>query len=387
MGSSSLKYQFFDMESEESLFKGHIDGINLDRCTIKYTMDGKTEQEERPVKTQKEAVKIALKSLLNFKIVESWKEIDAIGHRVVHGGDYFREAALVNNSCLSYIKIFSELAPLHNPHQLNAIVACKSYMPDMRQVAVFDTAFHQTMPEKAFMYALPLDYYKKYKIRKYGFHGTSHKYVSNVANELLKKKNSKIITCHLGNGSSITAVQNGESVETSMGFTPLDGIPMGTRSGSIDPSVPLYLMKKLKMSIDEIEDVLNKESGFLGLTQMVSDLRDVYGLSKKDNPKAKVTMDLFVHKITSCIGAYTAVMGGVDSIAFTGGIGENAEYIRSAVCESLTYLGVKIDERKNKSHSKEVSSPKSSVKIFIIPTNEELQIAKETKEKIEMFIK
>ncbi|MFW5852710.1 MAG: acetate/propionate family kinase, partial [Nanoarchaeota archaeon] len=288
MGSSSLKYQFFDMESEESLFKGHIDGINLDRCTIKYTMDGKTEQEERPVKTQKEAVKIALKSLLNFKIVESWKEIDAIGHRVVHGGDYFREAALVNNSCLSYIKIFSELAPLHNPHQLNAIVACKSYMPDMRQVAVFDTAFHQTMPEKAFMYALPLDYYKKYKIRKYGFHGTSHKYVSNVANELLKKKNSKIITCHLGNGSSITAVQNGESVETSMGFTPLDGIPMGTRSGSIDPSVPLYLMKKLKMSIDEIEDVLNKESGFLGLTQMVSDLRDVYGLSKKDNPKAKV---------------------------------------------------------------------------------------------------
>ena len=386
MGSSSLKFQLFDMTTEVSLFKGHIDGIGLDNCSVKYSNKEFQEKEERAIKTQKEAVKIALKSLLKYNIIESWKDIDAIGHRVVHGGDYFKEAALVNNSCLSYIKIFSELAPLHNPHQLNTIIACKSYIPDIRQVAVFDTAFHQTMPERAFMYALPLDYYKKHKIRKYGFHGTSHKYVSNEAISLLRKKNSKIITCHLGNGSSITAVNNGESIDTSMGFTPLDGIPMGTRSGTIDPSVPLYLMSKLNLKINEIEDILNKQSGFLGLTQMVSDLRDVYGLSQKDNPKAIVALDLFVHKIVSFIGSYYVALDGLDALVFTGGIGENADYIRYEVCNRLGALGVKIDKRKNKSASVDISSSASNVKIFVIPTDEEKQIAKEAFEKVKPFV-
>ena len=387
MGSSSLKYQLVDMETEKSLFKGHIDGIGLDRCIVKYNLEDTSEQEEKQIKTQKEAVKVALKSLLKFKVIESWKEIDAIGHRVVHGGDYFKEAALINNSALSYIKIFSDLAPLHNPNQLNAIVACKSYIPDIRQVAVFDTAFHQTMPEKAFMYALPLDYYKKHKIRKYGFHGTSHKYVSQEAINLLKKKNTRVITCHLGNGSSIAAVLNGESIDTSMGFTPLDGIPMGTRSGTIDPSVPLFLMKHLNLKITEIEDILNKESGFLGLTQMVSDLRDVYGLSQKKNAKAMVTIDMFIHKIVSYIGSYYVALGGLDALVFTGGIGENADYIRSEVCDRLDAIDVKIDKRKNKTTGIDVSSSGSNVKVFVIPTNEELQIARETYEKVRPFIK
>ncbi len=375
------------MEDESALFEGHIDGIGKETSMIKYSYGGKSELEEKQIKTQKEAVKNALKSLIKSKVIESWKEIDAIGHRVVHGSDYFKEAALVNNSCLSYIKIFSELAPLHNPDQLNCIIACKSYILEIRQVAVFDTAFHQTMPDKAFMYALPLDYYKKHKIRKYGFHGSSHKYVSKEAISFLKKKNTKIITCHLGNGSSITAVENGASVETSMGFTPLDGIPMGTRSGTIDPSVPLFLMKKFGMKIGEIEDVLNRESGFLGLTQMVSDLRDVYGLSQKNNPKAVIALDMFVHRIVSCIGSYHVILGGLDALVFTGGIGENADFIRSEVCERLGAIGVKLDKRKNKSGSTEIDSPNSDVKIFVIPTNEELQIARETYEKVKPFVK
>jgi acetate kinase len=375
------------MEEETVLIKGHVDGIGKDDCLVKMTRNGKTHEETKAVKTQKEAVKIALKSLLTNNIIESYKEIDAIGHRVVHGGDYYKEAALINNSCISYIKIFSELAPLHNPHQLAGIMACKSYIPDARQVAVFDTAFHQTIPDYAHMYALPLDYYKKFKIRKYGFHGTSHKYVSGEAMKLLKKKNTKIIVCHLGNGSSITAVKDGESVDTSMGFTPTEGLLMGTRVGHMDPSVPLFLVKEKKMKPQEVDDVLNKESGFLGLTQMVSDLRDVYGLAKKGNAKAVTAMNMFVHRIAKYIGAYTASMDGVDAIAFTGGIGENAYYIREAVSERLTFLGLKIDKRKNKSNALEVHASSSKVKLYVIPTNEELEIARETKEKIQPFVK
>ncbi|MFW6231219.1 MAG: acetate/propionate family kinase, partial [Nanoarchaeota archaeon] len=370
MGSSSLKYQFFD--DEVSLFKGHVDGIGLDRCAVKMTIDGETQEEQKAVKTQKEAVKTALKSLQQHGVIESYKDIDAVGHRVVHGGDYFKEAALINNSCISYIKIFSELAPLHNPNQLNGIMAVKSYMPDVKQVAVFDTAFHQTIPEKAHMYALPLDYYKKHKIRKYGFHGISHKYVSEETNKLLRKKHSSIIVCHLGNGSSITAVKDGESVETSMGFTPVDGLVMGTRTGEMDPLVPLFLQRKFKMTPDEIEHVMNHESGFKGLTQMVSDLRDVYGLAQKNNAKAVVAMDMFIHRIVSFIGAYAAVMNGLDAIAFTGGIGENAEYIRTSVCDNLSYLGVKIDKRRNKNPDGEISASSSDVKLYVIPTDEEL---------------
>ncbi len=387
LGSSSLKSELFDMPSEKSLFSAHIEGIGTDGSVQRYyAVDGE-EEETRQIKSLKEGIKNTLKALLRLKVIESWKEIDAIGHRLVHGGDYFKEAALVNNSTISYIKIFSDLAPLHNPNQLNGIVSCKSYIPNIRQVAVFDTAFHQTIPEKAHMYALPLDYYKKHKIRKYGFHGTSHKYVSSEAEKLLKKKNTKIVTCHLGSGSSITAVKNGESVDNSMGFTPLDGLPMGTRAGSVDPSVPLYMIKKLKMKPDQVEEVLNKQSGFLGLTQMVSDLRDVHGLSEKNNPKAVVALDMFVHKIVSYIGAYSAIMEGIDSIVFTGGIGENDVSIRSHVCEKLGYLGVKLDKRKNKSNEQQIQSSSSKVKLFVIPAHEELQIARETYGKVKPFIK
>lgn len=383
VGSSSLKYRFIDMEDNENcLIHGHVDGIGLDRCTTKIVAGDEVEEEERIIKTHKEAVKFALKSLLNKNIIKSYKDINAIGHRVVHGGDYFKDAAPINNSNLSYIKIFSEFAPLHNPPQVNAIVACKSYIPDVKQIAVFDTAFHQTMPPEAHMYALPLEFYKKHKLRKYGFHGTSHKYVSNEAASKLRKKHTKIVTCHLGNGSSICAVKDGESVDTSMGFTPNDGLIMGTRVGMMDPMVPLFIMKKLKLKPDEVDKILTHESGFLGTTQMVSDLRDVHGLAIKDNPKAVVAQNMLVHRIKHYIGAYSAIMGGIDAIVFTGGIGENAEYIRADVCADLAYLGVKLDSRKNKKGEVDISSEKSTVKVFVIPTNEELQIARETISKI-----
>ncbi|MFP4189524.1 MAG: acetate/propionate family kinase [Candidatus Woesearchaeota archaeon] len=387
LGSSSLKCQLFEAEEEKSLFTAHIEGIGSERSAQHYYFEEGEDNDEKQIRTHKEGIKICLKTLISKGIIETWKDIDAIGHRIVHGGDYFKEAALINTSTISYIKIFSDLAPLHNPIQLNGINACKSYMPDIRQVAVFDTAFHNTMPEKAHMYALPLDLYKKHKLRKYGFHGSSHKYVAGEAMKHIRKKSPKIITCHLGNGSSITAIDNGESVDTSMGFTPLDGLPMGTRAGSIDPSVPLYMIKKLKMSPDEVEEILNKKSGFLGLTQMVSDLRDVYGLSEKNNPKAVVALDMFVHKIISFIGSYSVGMGGVDAIVFTGGIGENADYIRSRVCDRLGLLGVKIDKKKNRSNAYEIQSSSSKVRVMIIPTDEELQIARETYEKVKTFIK
>ncbi len=387
LGSSSLKCQLFESEDEKSLFTAHIEEIGSGDSVQHYIISGEEKKEDKQIKTHKEGIKACLKTLIGSGIIESWKDIDAIGHRVVHGGDYFKEAALINTSTISYIKIFSDLAPLHNPIQLNGITACKSYMPDVRQVAVFDTAFHQTIPEKAHMYALPLELYKKHKLRKYGFHGSSHKYVASEATKHIKKKNPKIVTCHLGNGSSITAIDSGVSVDTSMGFTPLDGLPMGTRAGSIDPSVPLFMIKKLKMKPDQVEDMLNKESGFLGLTQMVSDLRDVHGLSEKKNPKAMVALDMFIHKIVSFIGAYSVSMSGIDAIVFTGGIGENADFIREGVCEKLSMLGVKIDKRKNKSNALEIQASSSKVRVMIIPTDEELQIARETHDKVKPFVK
>ena len=387
LGSSSLKCKLFETDTETSLFTGILEGIGLERSKQTYKHNNEELIEDKQIKTHKEGIKVCLKTLMSLNIIESWKDIDAIGHRIVHGGDYFKESALINTSTISYIKIFSDLAPLHNPIQLNGINACKSYMPDVRQVAVFDTAFHQTIPEKSHMYALPLDLYKKHKIRKYGFHGTSHKYVSQEAIKILKKKNSKIITCHLGNGSSIAAIKDGLSIDTSMGFTPLDGLPMGTRAGSIDPSVPLFMVTKLKMSPNEVEETLNKKSGFLGLTQMVSDLRDVYGLSQKKNPKAVIALDMFIHHIVSYIGSYAVGLEGVDAIVFTGGIGENAEFVREKVCNHLGLLDVKIDKRENKPGNIEIHSDSSKVKLLVIPTDEELQIARETYEKVKNFVK
>lgn len=384
-GSSSLKYQLFDIEDDKHkvLIKGHVDGIGLSRCFFKYSYEGKEYKEDIKVANHNEAVKLALKSLKKHDVCDPLKDIAVVGHRVVHGGDYYKAPALVDNSAISYLKIFCELAPLHNPANINGILACKKYLPDTKQVAVFDTAFHQTIPAKAFMYGIPLKFYEKDKIRKYGFHGTSHKYlVGKVAKLLRNRRNLKIITCHLGNGSSVAASLDGECQDTTMGFTPLDGLIMGTRCGQIDPGAVLHLMRKHKINVKEMDKILNKQSGFLGLTGMTSDVRDVFNLSKKKNKKAILALEMMEYRLTKIIGSYAAVLNGVDAIVFSAGIGQSAWYIRKAVCEGLSYLGVKLDGKKNLANKEIISSSRSKVKVFVIPTNEELEIAKQTVEKI-----
>ncbi|MFP4112085.1 MAG: acetate/propionate family kinase [Candidatus Woesearchaeota archaeon] len=391
-GSSSLKYQLFDMEDDLSshkvMIKGLIDCIGMDRCEYHYEYNKNKVKDAAEISTHNEAVKTALKSLKKNNICEPLKDIDVIGHRVVHGGDYYKSPALIDGSAISYLKIFSELAPLHNPANLQGIMACKKYLPDTKQVAVFDTSFHQTMPEKAFTYAIPESYTQKDKVRKYGFHGTSHKYLVSEATKLMNnKKNLKIITCHLGNGSSVAASLNGECQDTSMGFTPLDGLPMGTRSGSIDPGALLFLMKKYKISSQEMDKILNKQSGFLGITGMTSDMRDIYNLSRKKNKKAILALEMVEYSLVKIISSYIGILNGVDAIVFSGGMGEKAHYIRKSVCDNLSYAGVKIDGRKNTSSSTVISSPSSKAKVFVIPTNEELQIAREVVEKIKPMIR
>ncbi|MFP4401169.1 MAG: acetate/propionate family kinase, partial [Candidatus Woesearchaeota archaeon] len=314
-GSSSLKYQLFDMEDDLSshkvMIKGLIDCIGMDRCEYHYEYNKNKVKDAAEISTHNEAVKTALKSLKKNNICEPLKDIDVIGHRVVHGGDYYKSPALIDGSAISYLKIFSELAPLHNPANLQGIMACKKYLPDTKQVAVFDTSFHQTMPEKAFTYAIPESYTQKDKVRKYGFHGTSHKYLVSEATKLMNnKKNLKIITCHLGNGSSVAASLNGECQDTSMGFTPLDGLPMGTRSGSIDPGALLFLMKKYKISSQEMDKILNKQSGFLGITGMTSDMRDIYNLSRKKNKKAILALEMVEYSLVKIISSYIGILNG-----------------------------------------------------------------------------
>lgn len=385
-GSSSLKYQLFDIENVESpevLIKGHVDGIGLDRCIFKYSLEGQEHEEKTEISNHNEAVKIALKSLKKNNICEPIKDIDVVGHRVVHGGDYFTKPSLINSSTISYLRIISKLAPLHNPPNLDGILACKKYLPDTKQVAVFDTAFHQTMPEKAFVYALPLKYYETDKVRKYGFHGTSHAYLVKETMKRLKgKKNPKIITCHLGNGSSVAASLDGECQDTSMGFTPLDGLPMGTRCGSIDPGALLHLMSTHKLKPEEMQNILNKKSGFLGLTGMTTDMRDIHNLAKKKNKKAILALEKLQHELIKIISSYIGVLNGIDALVFSGGMGERAYYVRKAVCDSLSYAGIKIDGRKNQSDRENITSPSSKVKVFVIPTDEELEIARQAFEKI-----
>jgi acetate kinase len=386
-GSSSLKYQLFDIGedgSETVMIKGMVDGIALDhRCMFKYEFGKEKYEEKICVMNHNEAVKLALKSLKQNNICEPIKDIDVVGHRVVHGGDYYKAPAVIDSSAISYLRIISQLAPLHNPPNINGILACKKYLPDTKQVAVFDTAFHQTMPDKAFMYGLPLKYYESDKVRKYGFHGTSHRYLVTEATKLMRsKKNLKIITCHLGNGSSIAASLDGECQDTSMGFTPLDGLVMGTRCGSIDPGALLHLMKTHKITPDAMSKILNKESGFQGLTGMSSDMRDVYNLAKKKNKKAVVALEMIEYHILKIVASYVGTLNGVDAIVFSGGMGEKAHYIRKAVCDNLAYLGLKIDSRKNNAGSETISTPASKVKVFVIPTNEELEIARQVVEKI-----
>jgi len=364
------------MNIKKPIIKGYIDGINLSSCKFRYTIKGANTTKNIHIKNHFEAVKLALDSI---KSICSLNEINAIGHRVVHGGEKYNKAVLINTQVIKAIDKLKELAPLHNPPNLAGIRACKKVFPKVKQVAVFDTAFHQTIPKQAYLYGIPMEYYKKFGIRKYGFHGTSHKYIMIKAKELLKKKSINIISCHLGNGSSITAIEKDKSVDTSMGFTPLQGLIMGTRSGDLDPSIVAFLTKKLRKTPDEIITILNKKSGLLGIDGY-SDIRTIHNHALKGNKKCILGLDMFAYRVIEYIGSYIGIMKKVDAIVFTAGIGEDAFYLRESICKKLENLGVKLDKRKNKNNSTIISAKDSKIKVMVIPTNEELMIAQETLE-------
>ncbi len=380
-GSSSLKFQLFEIkEKEHVLIKGIVDGIKLDDSFIKYEINNNIKKIKKKIKNHKIALKDILDIILANRIISSLSEIKAIGHRAVHGGEEFKKTVLINDKVMKKIEELSELAPLHNPANLTGMRVCKELLPNVKQVAVFDTEFHSNMPEKAFVYGIPYKYYKKYGIRRYGFHGTSHKYVSKKAAEILKKdyKKLRIITCHLGNGSSIAAVQNGKSIDTSMGFTPLEGVVMGTRCGDIDPAIIFFLMKKEKLSVKEVDNLLNKKSGLLGISGISPDVRVLWDKEKKGNKRANLTLNVLAYRITKYIGSYISVLNGLDAIVFTAGIGENAYYLRERILRNFEYIGLKVDKTRNKNNELIISSDNSKIKVLVIPTNEELQIARET---------
>ena len=387
-GSSSLKYQLLDMKNDEVydlLAKGLVERIGMEVGCVKHQAIGKEKYvKEMPIEDHTVGIKAVLDALLDkeFGVLETLEDIEAVGHRVVHGAEEFVSSQLITDEVIAQIEKCVDLVPLHNPANLLGIKAVSEVLPSVPQVGVFDTAFHQSMPSYAYMYALPYEYYDKYRIRKYGFHGTSHKYVSAKGAKFagLDLENSKIITCHLGNGSSIAAVANGKSIDTTMGFTPLEGLIMGTRSGSIDPDVVTYIQEKEGLSAAEMSKVLNKKSGFIGLSCISSDARDLDEAANAGEPKAKLTLKKLTYEITKYIGAFTAAMNGVDLIVFTGGIGENNSRLRRRVCENLTYLGVKFDYDANVVRGVDtiISLPDSKVKVALITTNEELMIARDT---------
>ncbi len=386
-GSSSLKYQLIDMTKHEILAKGLCERIGIDGSKLKHTPVGKDSIEIcEAMPDHEKAVKMVLDALCdsNYGVIKSLDEISAVGHRTVHGGEIFNSSVLIDEKVKDAIKECSELAPLHNPANLIGIEACEKAMGDVPQVGVFDTAFHQTMPDYAYLYALPYEYYEKYKVRRYGFHGTSHKYVAGRAAAMLGKpiEELKIVTCHLGNGSSITAVDGGKSVDTSMGFTPLAGVMMGTRSGDIDPAIIEYLAGKCEMTVEEVTSVLNKKSGVLGISELSSDFRDLTAAAEEGNIKAGLAIEMFTYRVRSFIASYAAAMGGVDAIVFTAGIGENTGLIREGCVKGLEFMGVKLDSEKNKLRGEEldISAPDAKVKTLVIPTNEELMIAMDTAE-------
>ena len=385
-GSSSLKFQLIDSETEKCIAKGLCERIGIEGSRITYTPDGgEKEQTVTPMPDHTEAIRLVLEALTNEKtgVVKSLDEIGAVGHRIVHGGEKFAASTIITDDVMKAIEECNDLAPLHNPANLIGINACKKLMPATPMVAVFDTAFHQTMPEEAYMYGLPYEYYEKYKIRRYGFHGTSHSYVSRKAAEVLGKKyeDLKIIVCHLGNGASVSAVKNGKCVDTSMGLTPLEGLIMGTRSGDIDPAIMEFIAHKEGKNIDEIMTVLNKKSGVYGLSNnLSSDFRDLEAGYNNGDAHCIRTMNTYCYRVAKYIGSYVAAMNGVDVICFTAGIGENAPLVRSLVCEHLGFLGVSIDEEANHKRGEEIaiSTPDSKTTVMVIPTNEELAIARET---------
>ena len=386
-GSSSLKYQLLNPETGVLLAKGLCERIGIDgKFTYKPQIEGKKvlDAVDVAMPTHSEAIQAVLNALVDADngVIGSMKEIDAVGHRVVHGGEKFAKSVLITNEVMAAIEECNPLAPLHNPANIIGIKACQAIMPGVPMVAVFDTAFHQTMPAKAYMYALPYEYYENDKVRRYGFHGTSHKYVSQRAAAMLGKKPEelKLISCHLGNGSSVTAVDGGKSVDTSMGFTPLAGLPMGTRAGDLDAGILQYLMNKYNMGIDEMLNILNKKSGVQGVSGVSSDFRDLENAHKEGNERAGLAVDMFNYGVKKLIGAYAAAMGGVDAIIFTAGVGENSASQRLAIASGLEFMGVKMDAEANNTRGKEavISAADSKVKVLLIPTNEELMIAMDT---------
>lgn len=383
-GSSSLKYQLINMENEEVMASGKYERIGEKEAFITHKVNGQKIQIENPAYNHTEAIEFTLKQLVNpeYKVIDTLDEINAIGHRLVHGGEKISESVVIDENVEKVLKEYTDLAPLHNPACLLGIEACKKVMPEKPMVGVFDTAFHQSISKERYIYPIPYEYYKKYGIRKYGFHGTSHMYVSQRLAEMINKsiEDLKIITCHIGQGASISAVKGGKSVETSMGLTPLGGIPMVTRSGDLDPSVLLYIMKKEKLSAEQMENILNKESGVQGISGLAPDFRVIEAESYEDNERAKIAIENFKYAIASYIAKCAVAMNGVDYIIFTGGVGENQVNIRKGICEQLSFMGVEVDEEANKTRGEEImiSKPDSKVKVYVIPTNEELMIAKET---------
>jgi acetate kinase len=378
-GSSSIKFQILQKRGWKVLCKGVVERIGLKNqyFCMKYESI-EIEEEYKNLKSHFTSIEFIFQQLITHGILKNLDEIHAIGHRVVHGGEYYSDAVKINARVLKRLKDLCQLAPLHNPHNIEGIIACQKLLPQKPNIAVFDTAFHNTIDEATFLYAIPYEFYKKNKIRRYGFHGTSHKYVSAQVAKILKNKRLKIISCHLGNGQSVTAIKNGKSVDTSMGFTPLEGLMMGTRSGDIDAGVIFHLLNQKGMTSATLYQILNKESGLLGIYKKSSDLRDIYAAMNKKDHKALLAFDMMVKRIAKYIGSYATVLGGVDVIVFTGGIGEHAGYVRKKVCDALTHLGVKLDQTKNRADDECVHLAQSDVKIMVIPTNEELQIAKET---------
>ena len=383
-GSSSLKYQLIDSDTEAVLAKGLCERIGIDGRLVYQKAGNDKEITEASMPTHKEAIQMVLKALTNEKTgaIKSLAEVNAIGHRIVHGGEKFASSAIITDEMIKAVEECNDLAPLHNPANLIGIRVCSELMPNVPQVGVFDTAFHQTMPAKAYLYGLPIEYYKNYKVRRYGFHGTSHSFVSKRAVEFLglDKDNSKVIVCHLGNGSSISAVQNGKCVDTTMGLTPLEGVVMGTRSGSIDPAIVEYIAKKENLDLAGVMNVLNKKSGLQGMSGVSSDMRDLRAAAAEGNEDAKNAIEVLCYGIAKYVGGYVAAMNGVDAIVFTAGIGENVGMIREKVCSYLGFLGVTIDAKANEAMGEEVviSGADSKVKVAVIPTNEELAICRDT---------
>ena len=385
-GSSSLKYQLIDMQDESVIAKGLVERIGIEGSKLTHKYDGKEFELTVPMKDHSAAMKHVLDALKDAEhgVIKSIDEIGAVGHRVLHGGDKFTASCIIDQPCLDAIEECIPLGPLHNPANLMGIRACQSVMPGTPMVAVFDTAFHQTMPKTAYMYGVPYEFYEKYHIRRYGFHGTSHRFVSARAIELLglKGKESKIIVCHLGNGSSLSAVVNGKCVDTSMGLTPLEGVLMGTRSGDLDPAVVECIANNEHLTPTETLNLLNKKSGLMGLSGVSSDMRDVYTAAEAGNERAQMTLDIWAYRVKKYIGAYAAAMGGLDAVIFTAGIGENDKRSRASVCEGLEFMGIKLDPEKNniRGVEAEISAADSKVKVWVIPTNEELAIARDTLE-------